>query len=67
MQTSDLYPVTLPGGATIRRAPIGFYAAGGPDWRLAFYHGVWHATKGSAHLTTGTLAEAVKAARGAKA
>lgn len=65
-----MYPVTLPGGATVRRAPIGFRAEGGPipkDWRLAFYHGVWHATKGAQHLTASTLAEAVKAARGAKA
>ena len=64
-----MYPVTLDSGATITRAPIGYTARGGivpPDWRLAFYHGVWHATRGAAHLTAGTLAEACRLAREVK-
>ena len=62
----DLYPCTLPGGAIVRRAPIGFRAEGGPvppDWKLAFYHGVWHATKGARHIVHASLGECIKLAR----
>lgn len=60
---TDLYPATLPNGAIIERAPVGYRAKGvpvPPDWRLAFYHGVWHATKGGRHLVHASLGECLR-------
>lgn len=64
--TADPYPCTLHGGALVRRTPTGFRAEGGPvppDWKLAYYHGVWHATKGARHLTHASLGECLRLAK----